>query len=346
MFVKPARLKAGDKVAAITDSWGGAGALPHRFQAGVNQIKAEFDLEVVPMTHTLRSPAWISAHPKARATDLMEAFRNPEIKGIFSVIGGEDSIRLLPYVDLDVIRTNPKVFIGFSDTTVSHYMLLAAGVVTFYGASILAGFAENTGMFPYLSRSVRANLFSSEPVGQIYPNPDGWTVEFLDWSVPEHQNQRRVCQPAMPWRWVQGSGRVQGRLMGGCLEVLDWLRGTPVWPSRDVWSGSVLVLETSEEQPTPTAVARMLRTLAAAGAFTDCAGLLMGRPCTDDLAAMDAQDAAVLAFVQQELGRDDLPVVTRMDFGHTSPVFTIPLGVMASLDCDGQVFRIDESGTC
>ena len=105
------------------------------------------------------------------------------------------------------------------------------------------------------------------------------------------------------------------------------------------------MLETSEEKPSPSAVTRMLRACAAAGMFTDAAALLMGRPCTDDLAQMEAQDAAILNFVREELRRPDLPVVTRLDFGHTSPVFTFPLGVMASLDCDAQVFRIDEAGT-
>ena len=149
----------------------------------------------------------------------------------------------------------------------------------------------------------------------------------------------------MPWQWLQGHGLHQGRLLGGCLEVVDWLRGTPVWPSGQAMRGSILVLETSEEQPTPLAVTRNLRALAASGFFTECAGLLMGRPCTEDLPSMDSQDAAVLAFARDELRRPDMPVITRVDFGHTSPVFTIPLGVMASIDCDQQVFSIDEAAT-
>ena len=153
------------------------------------------------MANTLRDPAWLAAHPEARAADLMQAFADPAIQGVFSVIGGDDSIRLLPFLDLDVIRRNPKVFIGFSDTTVTHYTLLAAGVVSFYGPSILAGFAENTGMFPYLVESIRRTLFSTEPVGLVLPNTDGWTVEHLEWNDPANQSRRRACQPAMPWRW-------------------------------------------------------------------------------------------------------------------------------------------------
>ncbi|MFZ4507517.1 MAG: S66 family peptidase [Fimbriimonas sp.] len=339
---KVAALRPGDRVAAVSDSWGGAATFPHRYQAGVDQMREAFGLEVVPMAHTFRDADWLLANPEARAHDLMQAFSDPTIRGVFSVIGGDESIRILPYLDLDVLAQTPKVFIGFSDTTVMHFALLKAGVPSFYGPSIMAGFAENGGMFPYLVDSVRVNLFSSTPVGIVSPNADTWTVEHLDWSNPENQLKIRKRNRAEPWRWMQGTSRVEGKLLGGCLEVLDWLRGSLIWPSPEQGRGSILFLETSEEKPSPGAVARMLRSLHAAGMFEECAALLMGRPCTDSPEAMDAQDAAVLGFVRDELRRPDLPVVTRMDFGHTSPVFTIPLGVLAEIDCPGKTFSILE----
>ena len=77
----------------------------------------------------------------------MAAFADEAINGIISTIGGEDSIRTLPYLDLDLIQKNPKVFMGFSDTTISHAACFKAGIVSFYGPSFMAGFAENGGMF-------------------------------------------------------------------------------------------------------------------------------------------------------------------------------------------------------
>ena len=92
-------------------------------------------MEVVETRHALRAAEWLAAHPQARAEDLMEAFADPGVAGIISTIGGDDSIRVLPFLDLAVIRDNPKVFLGFSDTTVTHLACHKAGLGTFYGPS-------------------------------------------------------------------------------------------------------------------------------------------------------------------------------------------------------------------
>src|SRR4029079_4166907 len=129
-------------VATVSLSWGGPGAIPHRYEAGKAQLEKEFGVRVVEMKHTLRPAEWVAKNPRARADDLMEAFADPSIRGIISTIGGDDSVRILPHIDLDVIRRNPKVFLGYSDTTVTHLACLKAELATFYGPSIMAGFAE------------------------------------------------------------------------------------------------------------------------------------------------------------------------------------------------------------
>lgn len=338
-MIKPPRLQKGDTVAAISLSWGGAGDLPHRYRAGVQQIESEFGINVVPTKHALRGHAFLRNNPEARAADLHEALTDPNVKGIISTIGGDDSIRCLPYLDLELIRQNPKIFLGFSDTTVHHFAWLAAGVTSFYGPSILAGFAENCGMFPYTTKDVRRTLFSESSIGPLEENQDGWTVEHLDWTLPQNQFLKRELQPFQPWRWLptkqisEGKQITSGHLIGGCLEVIDWLRGTNIWPSRETWNGAVLFLETSEERPSPNQVTRMLRSCAAAGMFVRPAGLLLGRPCTADPSEADAFDESVVQFVRQELQFSDVPIVSRMDFGHTSPTMTLPLGVQAEINC-------------
>lgn len=342
-MLKPRRLERGDKVATVSLSWGGPGAIAHRYEAGKQQLEEEFGVQVVEMPHTLADPQWIAQHPQARAEDLMQAFRDPGIKAIFSTIGGDDSIRLLPYLDLGVIAANPKIFMGYSDTTVTHFACYRAGLVSFYGPSIMAGFGENVEMFPYMVHSVRRTLFNAEAPGQIKPNEDGWTVELLDWNNPQNQSRRRKLNPAMDWRYLQGQGVHRGHLLGGCLEVLDWLRGTAFWPDIEAWEGAILFIETSEEAPSPDDVARQLRVLAAIGILQRLAGILFGRPGGEiPVRQFEEYDEALLQVVAREEGLDSLPIISRMDFGHTDPMFVLPYGVQAEIDCDRRQFAVRE----
>lgn len=343
-MLKPKKLQAGDTLAAISLSWGGAHTYMHRYLAGKHQLETTFGVQVVESRYALRDPAWLARNPQARAEDLLEAFANPAIAGIVSTIGGDDSIRILPYVDPTVITQNPKVFLGYSDTTITHFICYKAGLVSFYGPSILAGFAENGGLFPYTIASVQRTLFSAEPIGAVPPNMAGWTTEFLDWGQPELQQQRRTVRPTTGWRWLQGQGTVSGPLIGGCLDVLDWLRGTTYWPALTAWNKAVLFVETSEDAPAPTAVRRVLRSFAAVGMLHQLGALLFGRP--GGIVEPDQQrayDATLRQVITDECGLSHLPIITNMDFGHTDPMMILPYGVQAHLDCDRQAFTITES---
>ncbi len=343
-MIKPPKLKPGDKVAAISLSWGGPATFPHRYLAGKQQLQDEFNLQVVETKHALADADWLWKNPQARANDLMEAFSDPSIKAIISTIGGDDSIRILPYLDLDVIRSNPKVFLGYSDSTISHFACFQAGLVSFYGPAVMAGFGENGGLFPYMVDSLRRTLFSSEPVGVVRPNRDGWTVEMLDWAVLEHQSQKRRLNPSESWRFLQGSGTRRGHLIGGCFEVLDWLRGTSFWPQSGDWENAILFLETSEDAPSPDAVMYGLRTYAALGILHKLSGILFARPGGQiPPEKFKEYDKAILRVVSGEEGLGDLPVVTNMDFGHTDPMFVIPYGIEAEIDCKEQQVSILES---
>jgi muramoyltetrapeptide carboxypeptidase LdcA involved in peptidoglycan recycling len=343
-MIKPKKLQAGDRVATVTLSWGGPGTFPHRYEAGKRQLEAEFGLTVVEMGHTLREDEWLHHHPEARAQDLMDAFADPSIKAIISTIGGDDSIRLLPFFDLDVIASNPKVFMGYSDTTITHLACLKAGLVSFYGPAIMAGFGENVDMFPHMVDSVRQTIFSSAPIGRVEPNTDGWTVEHLDWADPENQLRKRKLCPSTGWKFIQGQGVRQGRLIGGCIEVLDWLRGTAYWPDAETWQEAILFLETSEEAPPPSTVKYILRTYGAMGILEGLSGILFGRPGGQvPPERFGEYDEVLRQVVTEEEGLSDLPIVTHMDFGHTDPMFVIPYGLRAEIDCHTQQFTILEN---
>ena len=342
--MKPQMLRPGSRIAAISLSWGGPGAIPYRYEIGKQQFEEAFGVTVIETEHALRDADWLARNPKARANDLMAAFVDETIDGIISTIGGEDSIRTLPYLDLDLIRNNPKVFMGFSDTTISHAACFKAGIVSFYGPSFMAGFAENGGMFPYMVDSVRRTLFSPEPVGVIEPNRAGWTVEHLPWENPENQSMRRKLNPCTDWKFHQEAGVVEGQLFGGCVEVLDWLRGTDYFPAATDLQGAVLFLETSEEAAPPSFLTRFIRCLAAMGILEKLSSILLGRPGGDvDPATFHEYDDALCKTVREEYGLNDMPIVTNMDFGHTDPMFVIPIGMKVRINSTKQEIAIDEA---
>jgi muramoyltetrapeptide carboxypeptidase LdcA involved in peptidoglycan recycling len=343
-MLKPKMLRSGDKVAAVSLSSGEAARYPQRYKAGKHQLEKEFGVRVVEMKHALRDQEYLAKHPQARADDLMQAFCDSSIKGIFAISGGDDSIRLLPHTDLSVIRDNPKVFCGISDTTVTHFTCFQAGLTSFYGPAIMAGFAENGGLFPYLADSVRRTMFSSEPIGTVEPHHGGWANEDMDWESAEDQQKRRPLNSPEPWNWAQGKGTASGPLLGGCLEVVEMMRGTDIWPGLDAWRGAILFLETSDEMPPPVALLRALRSYARLGILDVISGIIVGRPAGPiPRKDFDEYDAAVMQAVVEEEGLDELPIVTRMDFGHTDPAFVLPLGVRAEINCDAQTFSILES---
>jgi muramoyltetrapeptide carboxypeptidase LdcA involved in peptidoglycan recycling len=344
-MIKPKKLKPGDKVAAISLSWGGAGKYPHRYEAGKTQFEKEFGVTVVETKNALRNPEWLARNPEARADDLMEAFSDKSINGIISTIGGDDSIRVLPFVDLEIIRETPKVFMGYSDTTITHAVCWKVGLVSFYGPAFLSGFAENGGMFPYMVDSVRRTLFSSEPIGQIEPNRDGWTVEHVAWADPGNQLRKRKLNTCTGWVFHQNSGHVEGKLFGGSLEVLNFLRGTSFWPEKKDLDGAILFLETSEEAPPPSAVVRFVRSMAAMGILEHLSGILLGRPGGQLKPDQYPEYGEQLCnTVREEYGLTDLPIISGIDFGHTDPMVVIPEGLMARIDSEKKKFEILESG--
>lgn len=343
MMIKPKKLNKGDKVATISLSWGGAGDIPHRYQAGKTQLEEVFGLEVVETTHALKSSEWIYKNPKARADDLMEALEDRSVKAIISNIGGEDSIRTLPYIDLEIIKNNPKIFIGFSDSTITHFCFYKAGVTSFYGTSTLVGFAENGGMHQYQVADINQTLFSSDIIGKIAPNSNGWTSEMLDWNEPQNQSTKRKLERPNNWRFLQGNGVQSGELLGGCLEVLEFLKDTEYWVAPDEWANKIMFIETSEVNMKPDNFRWIIRNYAASGILHKINGLIVGRPYHN--LYWKEYDDILLQVINHEEGLTNLPIVTGMDFGHTCPIFTLPYGVLAEIDSTNKTFSIVENAT-
>ncbi|MCK8059670.1 MULTISPECIES: S66 peptidase family protein [unclassified Fusibacter] len=339
-IIRPEKLKAGDKVAVVSLSWGGAGdpVIHERYLLAKKRLEEDFGLEVVAMPHALRGTEFVEAHPELRAKDLMDAFKDTSIKAVISAIGGNDTIRLLPFIDYDVIRENPKFFMGYSDTTVNHFMMLKAGVQSFYGPCILMEFAENVKMHDYTDTYLRKVMFSEEPVGEIMP-AKLWTAEYLPWDKTENnQTLRTMIEDTKGYEVIQGSGRVEGHLLGGCVEVLDWLRGTELWPDKEVFRGAILFLETSEDQPSPDALLFMLRAIRATGVLDELAGVFVAKPY--DECHYEAYKDVFKRVFTTEMDRPDLPVLYNGNFGHTSPMHAMPYMQKARMDLDNRRFHI------
>ncbi|WP_097677641.1 S66 family peptidase [Schnuerera ultunensis] len=344
-MIKPKKLKKGDTVATVSLSWGGAGdkEYRYRYEIGKKRMEELFGVNVIEMPNSLRGSEYLNNNPKARAEDLMNAFKNKEVKAIFSNIGGDDTLRLLPYIDFEIIKRNPKIFMGYSDTTVNHFMCYKAGLTSYYGPSVLGEFAENVEMHDYTIKWIQKSLFSNETIGEIMPS-EYWTSQWLAWEKEENSKiKRKMNMEKRGHEILQGKGKVRGKLIGGCIEVLDWLRGTTLWPSLDEWENKILFLETSEDKPTPDYIRWYLRALNALGIFGRINGLIIGKP--QDEKYYEEYKDEYLKVIRDEAKRDDLPIMYNMNFGHTAPMFILPYGVEAEIDCDNKKFRINESGT-
>ena len=346
-MIKPRHLERGDTVAIVSLSSGilGEDWAIHKLTIARERLERDYGLRVRVMPNALRGVEYLDRHPEARAADWMDAFRDPEIKAVFSAIGGDDTIRLLPYVDFDVLRCNPKIFTGFSDTTSNHFMLYKAGVVSYYGASVMTNFAEYVRINDYTARMIRDTLFEPKPILEI-PSAPYWyddEDEKIWWKEENIHTLRQYHPEEIGYELLQGAGVVEGELLGGCLDVFIELTGTPIWPALGEWRGKLLFLETSEEDMSCELLTWILRNLAAQGIFDVVSGVLVGKPARRS--KYEPYKEVYRRVVGREAGRDDLPILYNVNFGHAEPIGVLPIGARARLDADRKTLTLLEPAT-
>lgn len=338
-LIKPGRLRAGDRVAVMSTSFGAAALFPHVFDRGLAHLRETFGLEIVEYPTARMSPDELWRHPERRAEDLNRAFADPDVRAIITSIGGDDSVRILPYLDAEVARLHPKIILGYSDTSTQLIFYHLAGLVTFNGPSVMAGFAQLR-HFPDTAQHIRDLLF--EPTEQYDYRPSTrWVDGYVDWTSTTDGDELSDFRAHDGWHWLQGAAPVEGRLFGGCFETLESLKGTRFWPSPDFWAGRVVFLDGSEDTPSIEQVTYWLRNYAAQGVFDDASALLIGRARDYTTEQKHELDRAVLKVVADECGAD-LPVVTNLDFGHTDPQWILPLGCRLQVDPGLRTLRLLE----
>ena len=257
--------------------------------------------------------------PEERAAAVQQFFADPNIDGIMAFWGGFQSHQILDHLDFDEIRTCPKVLIGYSDVTaLSIGIYSQTGLVTFSGPAAIT-FAKPT-LPEYTWESLHSTLISAHPRRRVI-----CSAEFADneWYT---DSQGMMFEPTPPWRTFR-SGYVSGRCIAGHLGTMLLLAGTRYWPNLD---GAILIVEASEEE-TPATLDRMFVQLRQMGVYDQIGGLVVGRiPRSVGFTNDDSLDA-ILVYA---LRGYDFPVLLDVDYGHTDPIMTIPIGVDVQLDAD------------
>jgi muramoyltetrapeptide carboxypeptidase LdcA involved in peptidoglycan recycling len=322
----------------VATSWPGSSVYPHVYQHGLATLRDVFGLEVVEYPSTRFTPDEAWRNPEARAADLNRAFADPSIAAIITVIGGDDSVRILPFIDLPTVLANPKVLLGYSDTTTQLLAIAAAGLTTFNGPAVMAGLAQ-LGNLPGLEAHIREILF--DPSDQYEYRPYGYRAGDAPAWAGQPGDLVGERTPDAGWRWLQGTAPSRGRLTGGCIEVLDMMVGTPHWPGAGFFDGRILFLETSEDVPTPSQVGFWLRNYGAQGILARINGLVYGRPRGYTGEQVAELDSIILERLD-EWGATSIPVLAGGDFGHIDPQWILPHNVLAELDPIADRFRLLE----
>ena len=317
-----------------------------QLELGLRRMEA-YGLKVKFMTNALRGIAYLNEHPEARAADLIEAFQDPEVDLIMTAIGGDDTYRLLPYLfgheELKNAVTE-KPFLGFSDTTVNHLMLHKLGLSSFYGQAFLTEICElGPEMLPY-SRQCFEELIETGRIAEVRPSPL-WYEEHPSFG-PEQMGIAPVAHENGGFELLQGPAVFHGKILGGCICTLfDLFDGgrypdSPamaaqygLFPPAEDWQGRILLLETSEERPTPEKYRAALLHLKNAGVLAAVSGILVGKPQNE---VYNAEYREILREVVDDPAK---PIVCNLSIGHALPRCILPFGVDAEVDAEKQRIR-------
>lgn len=339
-FIKPKKLSEEDYVAVISPSWGGPSNFPKIYENGLRVLQEKFKLKIKEYPTARMDSQKLYENPELRAKDINDAFADKEVKAIICTIGGDDSIRILEYLDKDLILANPKIFMGSSDNNTITMFLNQLGLVTFNGPVVMAGFSQLEN-FPEAEKHIKEFLFQN-PENLSYPSYSEWTMNFPDWGKEENVGKVSEKIKNEGIKVIQGTGKTSGKLFGGCVEVLEFLNGTRYWPEKNFWKDKILFFETSEEKPTPDFVKYVLRNYGIQGIFNEIKGILVGRARDYSEEENAKLRENILNVISKEFKRSDLPIFTDVDFGHTEPQIILPLGIEAEMDCETKTIKLLE----
>lgn len=317
----------------------------HEVAIGVERLE-NYGLKVKFSKHARMGIDYIKDHPEKRADDLIAAFEDKETDMILCAIGGDDTYRLLPYLFENdrlkkAVEKNKKIFLGFSDTTMNHFMLRNVGLDTFYGQSFLADICElSPDMLPY-SRKYFSELINKGTIKEITPS-ELWYEERTDFSQ-KAVGTELVSHKNNGYELLQGPCEFSGKIFGGCIDsIYDMFQSGRYADSEflckkyglfgdvDVWKDKILLLESSEERPSPEKYRDMLEKIKATGIFKVISGIIAAKP-QDEVYYCEYKKALVDA-----VDDENLPILYNFNIGHGSPRCIVPFGKVAHVSVKEQ----------
>ena len=342
----PRKAAPGDKVAVLSPSFAAPGFAPEVHEQAMERLNKMTGLLPVEYPTTRR----LDALPQDRAADLNAAFADPEIRAVPATIGGDDQITVVPHLDPEVVRADPKPFLGYSDNTNLLTWLWTNGVAGFHGGSTQVHLGAGAAVDEVHVRSLRAALLTGERLEVTEP---GESEDFgKDWRDPAALTQHGDREPTEPWTWAGPTKSVTGRTWGGCAEVVQWILTAGRFPADPaVLQGGILLLETSEELISTREFGWIVRSLGERGLLEAVEAVLVARPPTSSLeihhtseqrAAHRAEQRDVAIEMVHRYNSDAI-VLVGVPFGHTRPQWILPYGGQVTVDSTARKLWADYS---
>ncbi len=309
----PAKLQKGDMVRVIAPSRSLAIITPDS-RAIANKRFEDMSLRLTFGKHIEEKDDFFSSSIASRIEDLHDAFADPQVKAILTVIGGFNSNQLFRYIDWELIQKNPKILCGFSDITALNNAIFAkTGLVTYSGPHY-STFGQKLHM-GYTIEYFTKCLFSNEPI-QVEPSAQ-WSDD--DWWI--NQDKRKLIQNK---GFVHiHEGMAEGTIVGANICTLNLLQGTEYMPSL---KNCILFIEDDYES-VPHAFDRDLQSLIHLPDFSGVRGIVIGR----FQKASNMTNNLLKQIIDSKKELQHLPVIVQTDFGHTDPKFTFPIGGYAKI---------------
>ena len=311
MKIFPNKLKDGDKIRIVAPSQ----SLATRSQENIDLARRKLEalgLKVTFGKHVYEKDMFDSSSVQSRIDDLHDAFQDNNVKAILAVRGGSNANQLLKNIDYDLIKNNPKIFCGYSDITVlQNAIFKMTGLVTYSGPQF-SSFAMING-FDYTLDYFKRMLFNNAPI-ELVPSTD-WSED--DWK---NKQNNRVFNKNKGY-WVVNTGKAKGTIVGGNLSTLQLLQGTQYIPSLE---SSIAFLEADSitEGHCVVEFDRALQSLIYQPHFDKIKAIVFGR--FETKFGMTLEKLKMIIAAKSEL--HDLPIIANVDFGHTNPMITFPVG--------------------
>ena len=335
----PAPLRPGDTIAVTAPSTGVPPQLWPRLDVAIASLRRRgFDvLEGV----CLRGGDHVSASKEARADELMALLVDPDVAAVVPPWGGETGIDLLPWLDFDLLaECEPSWYLGFSDVTTTMLPLtLRSGWATLHGQNLMdTPYAPAPGLLHWLDVATSEGGELTQTAA-THRRASGWD----DYEGDPEVDEMTLTEPTR-WSLLEPASfaAFSGPLIGGCIEVLSPLAGTPfgdvpTWAAEQA-EAPIVLLEAAEGNAYE--ICRALHGLRLAGWFDRCSGVLIGRTPAPDGETLTQHEA-----VRDALGGLDVPVVLDVDFGHQQPMMPLVLGATAEVEVGVGVQRITQDLT-